>query len=102
MALSPIRKWLNITFGLILLAFIGALLWPLVSRPFVLKAFCDELQPGVAFSDAQGRASQHGFKVTPPHDNTAQVYDLQSLGKFHCTLSLRGNTISGLSFTFRN
>lgn len=100
MALTPIRKWLNITFGLILLAFVGVLLWPLISRPFALKAFCAELQPETPMGTVQDSASQRGFKVTAARNSVAHIYDHQSLGKFSCTLRFREDKLSGASFVF--
>lgn len=100
MALTPLRKWLNIAFGLLMLAFVGALLWPLIPRPFALKAFCDELQPDMPIGLLQQRASQLGFKVASPHANVAHVYDYRSLGKFSCTVRLRQDKVLGTSFAF--
>lgn len=48
MALTPLRKKLNIAFGLLLLGVLGLVLWPLLGRPLELKAFCGELRAGDA------------------------------------------------------
>jgi len=100
MALSPTRKWLNISFGLIVLAFVGVLLWPLITRPFALKAFCDELQPEMPIGHIPERASQLGFKVASPHNSVAHVYDHRSLGKFSCTIRIRQDKVLTSSFSF--
>ena len=100
MALTPVRKWLNAFFGVLLLAFLGSLLWPLLSRPFALRSFCGELQSGISIGAVRGLADQHGFKVSSSNDGTVHVYDYQSLGKFSCTLRMQGDKVVDAGFEF--
>jgi hypothetical protein len=100
MALSPFRKRINIAFGLVLIVFFGALLWPLVSRPFELRSFCSGLQPGMSFSAIRKLADQHGFQMSVPEADVAHIYDFQSLGKFSCSLRMQGGELIQSSFTF--
>ena len=98
MVLSPLRKKLNIAVGLLFLGGVGIALWPLVSRPLELRAFCSELRPGSPLAAISGLAAEHGFKVSPESIAGAHVYDYQSFGKFSCALSLRGGSLVNASF----
>jgi hypothetical protein len=100
MALSPIRKWLNIGFGCLLVLFVGALVWPLLYRPFELHTFCAGLASGASEQTIRRLADQHGFKVSAADPSIAHVYDLQSLGKFSCALQMQGGALTTASFRF--
>ncbi|MEW6163951.1 MAG: hypothetical protein AB1642_02695 [Pseudomonadota bacterium] len=100
MALSPLRKWLNAAFGLVLLVLIGISLWSLLGRPFELRAFCTGLQPGISYSTLRDLAELRGFRVSPQSEGVAHVYDYQSLGKFTCTLRMHGDRLAESSFAF--
>ena len=96
MPLSPLRKKLNLAFGLMLLGVVATLVWPLVSRPFVLRAFCNGIEPDSPLATLHSRVLEHGFKVSPESNGEMHVYDLESLGKFSCTLSLRNGRVKDL------
>jgi hypothetical protein len=98
MPLSPLRKKLNLAFGLMLLGVVAMVVWPLVSRPFVLRAFCNGIEPDSPLAALHSRALEHGFKVSPESNGVMHVYDLESLGKFSCTLSLRNGRVQGATF----
>lgn len=98
MALTPLRKKLNLACGLILLAGGAFALWPLVSGPLEMRAFCRELVPGSSEAAIRSLAAAKGFQVSPTTAEQAHVYDFRSLGKFSCTLQLKGGAL--LSATF--
>lgn len=88
MALTPLRKKLNIGFGLLLLGAFSIALWPLITRPFELRAFCADLRPATTEGIIRNLAAERGFQVSPRVGNEMQIYDFQSLGKFSCVLRL--------------
>jgi hypothetical protein len=100
MALSPLRKWLNTGFGVVMLVSVAALLWPLISRPFELRTFCAALQPGTSDKTVRTLAEPNGFSVSAQNNGVVHVYDHQSLGKFSCTLRMQGNVLTASSFGF--
>lgn len=100
MPLTPLRKRLNFGFGVAVLAFAAVLLWPLVSRPLELRAFCADLRAGLSHGAIRNLADQKGFKVSAQRDGAAHVYDLQSLGKFSCKLRLQGDALVTSRFGF--
>lgn len=98
MALTPLRKKLNLGFGLILLAAGAFALWPLVFRPLEMRTFCHELVPGSSEATIRSLAAEKGFRVSPTAGDRAHVYDYGSLGKFSCTLQLSGGSLSATTF----
>lgn len=98
MALTPLRKQLNIGFGLLLLGAFGVALWPLIARPFELRAFCADLRPGTLEGVIRNLAAERGFRVSPLAGGEMQVYDFQSLGKFSCALRLDRGALVGAGF----
>ena len=98
MALTPLRKKLNIAVGLLFLGAIGFVLWPLLTRPLHLMSFCGDLRPGMADAEIRRLASEQGFHVSPLADAGAHVYDLQSLGRFNCALRIQAGALTSASF----
>ena len=98
MALTPLRKKLNIAVGLLFLGAICYVLWPLVSRPLESIAFCLTHEEGVDFPEMRRFFSDKGFRVSPLADSGAHVYRRLLMGARLFALRIKAGVLASASF----
>lgn len=96
------RKRFALGLGLLLLAGIGLMAWPLIVGPDRMQDFCSALTVGQPLSSIQAQAAQHGYRMSPEHDGHAIVFDSAAFGRFTCSLQFGVDGLTSAVYVFND
>jgi hypothetical protein len=102
MAISPRRKRIAFSLGLLLLAGLAWLVWPFIVGPGQMEGFCSSLADGSSPAQVETQAAQHSYRVSSFSEGRAIVHDPRSFGRFTCALQFDAEGLVEATYSFND